>query len=51
MHIVRHSYLLTKEDYVSRTYSMHRREGKYKISADRNRPVAEITVNGKIILK
>jgi hypothetical protein len=46
-----YSYLLTEEDYMSRTYSMHRRDGKYKISAEGNRSVAEINVNGKTILK
>jgi hypothetical protein len=45
-----YSYLLTKEYYM-RTYSIHRRDGKYKILAEGNRPVAEITVNGNIILK
>jgi hypothetical protein len=36
---------------MSRTYSMHRRDGKYKISAEGNRPVVENTVHGKTNLK
>jgi hypothetical protein len=36
---------------MSQTCSKHRRDGNYKFSAKGNRPVAEITVNGKIILK
>jgi hypothetical protein len=46
-----YSYLLPEEDYMSMTYSKHRRDGKYNISAEGNRSVAEITVNGKTILK
>jgi hypothetical protein len=46
-----YSYLLTEEDYMCRTHSKHKKDGKYNISTEGNRPVAEITVNGKTILK